>query len=267
MSWTGADFQDGGLSLGLDISEAGTVSIANAEDFEESLRLTAIVTADHVSPEGNPAEGLVQAMTLRDAAAGFLMPAGPILLALFNSFTGSLPVEQPLSQRPSLLDQRMSGALLELAHAGLRPELRFPAWMIADQLVWPADSPLSETEIRGEVVAMLAELEVIQEQYRALAQRAEALSTRLPNPPDQELEFEVPTSVYGHLHDMVVTFHSDLAVDEADDMRGMLAKTPEGLRKQWLQNMLTAPPNALTESQAEQAWEMFVAEEVPACSG
>ncbi len=102
--------------------------------------------------------------------------------------------------------------------------------MLAPQIAWPADGPLSEAELRSEIRSLC-------DSAQALHERAQELFDRLPEPPDGEFEDEVPPSVYFVLVNAVsmITDHVPEILKSVD--RQFVA-TPESLRGEWLEDQL-----------------------------
>ncbi len=51
----------------------------------------------------------------------------------------------------------VSALLEKLVHAGLQLKLKFPDAVLAAQTTWPADSPLTEAELRAEIQQLISD--------------------------------------------------------------------------------------------------------------
>ncbi len=116
-------------------------------------------------------------------------------------------------------------------YPGLAAErLGLSAAIHQQQTAWPAECPLSEPELRGEIRALLDGL-------KALQDRAEALYARLPDPPDAEIEGEMPQSIYGALTD-AASMAGGNTPEILKYLDSRLRETPESLCGEWLGEQL-----------------------------
>ena len=138
-------------------------------------------------------------------------------------------VSGPGIARKEYLDQ----AVAALEEAGVR--LAFPERVAAAQARWPEDCPLSDEELRAELLDLRAEI-------ARLASRAKALHDRLPEP--RELEREdpnaVPESLYFTLLGALDAVFDDGLKRSMRVLDRALAATPEGIRAAWLERQLPA---------------------------
>ncbi len=168
---------------------------------------------------------------------------------------------------PPMLDSQSEAALGKLEHAGLQWGVGFPPGMIADQLAWPADAPLSETELRAKLEELVVEFETVLVQKRSLVERATVLLDTLPDATEREMEAEVPLSVYGCLNIALASFEGVAMEDSLAEVTSALADTPESLRAQWLRRLLTDVRGELTTARADQIWATFIANDASLCLG
>ncbi len=134
-----------------------------------------------------------------------------------------------------LRNEALQEGVEKLSRIGVR--MTFPEHVVAAQEAWPEDSPLSEEELRAELLACKERLVV---EHRKMKD----LYDRLPEPAEFRLEDEtdVPPSVYLDLCGTVVGVvedHLDGALKEID--QGLDA-TPEELRQEWLARRLPHGP-------------------------
>ena len=133
-----------------------------------------------------------------------------------------LPFDR-LPQVVSALEETLDG----LEQGGVRAAIEFRAEAVSRQLAWPDDAPLAEPELRAEVLYLLQEA-------RKLRQRAAALYDALPEPSEEELEQQVPNSLYYSLHDALSSFCECGLDDVIERTEASLAETPESLRSTWV---------------------------------
>ena len=121
----------------------------------------------------------------------------------------------------------LEAAIETLSRAGVR--LVFPEHIDAFQTTWPAESSISEQDLRSELQGIRTDLET-------LRQRTEDLLGRLPDPPEYQLNDvdEAPASVYFILRDAVIYLDDEVLGPAAREVDGALAATPQSIRAEWL---------------------------------